>query len=487
MEMGQASVAVADRRTTEGLASPLGEKPAVGGRTALVWILLLGTAVRVALWAGFQHVPPHTWDEQEYNTLAKNLLAYGEFGFKPGDPLSLRPPLYPAFLAGVYALFGVENFQAVRLLQVALSLLTVLLVYDLGCTAFSRRVGLWAAGLCCFYPSLIGYTDLILTETLFTCLLCGACALLARALRRPTLAVLAGAGVVLGLAALARSVVWLFVPVLAVFLLVALRGGWRTRLAGAAVLVLAFAVTIAPWSVRNTRLQKTFVAIDVMGGRNFLMGNYTYTPLYRSWDTIGLTGEDWWAQVCQLPSYVEPETQGQVDKLALRLGLQFVKDNPGLTLRRDVVKFFDFWGLERELVAGAAGGSFGPVPRPVVLLLALVIVGAYVATLFAGIFGAALVPPADWRPHAFALLLIAFVCGIHTLVFAHSRYHLPVMPLVLLYAASALVSARAVWQQRGSWRFRLACGLVCVLVAGWAWLFVAVDLERYRNALQAAL
>src|SRR5258708_8824356 len=127
------------------------------------------------------------------------------------------------------------------------------------------------------------------------------------------------------------------------------------------------------------------------------------------------------------------ETEGKVDKLALRQGLKFIMANPGLTLQRDVVKFFDFWGLERELIAGTKQGYFGSVPRPMLIALGVLILGAFVFALFSGIVGMCVVPPANWRVHAFVLLLIAFVTGIHTMVFGHPRYHLPLIPLLLFY------------------------------------------------------
>ena len=93
--------------------------------------------------------------------------------------------------------------------------------------------------------------------------------------------------------------------------------------------------------------------------------------------------------------------------------------------------------------------------------------GAFVFALFSGIIGMCVVPPADWRVHAFLLLLIVFVTGMHTLVFGHSRYHLPLIPIVLLYSASVCAQARLVWQKRFDWSFRLACGICLLFVAGW--------------------
>ncbi|HEY8505015.1 MAG TPA: hypothetical protein VIL46_10570, partial [Gemmataceae bacterium] len=207
-------------------------------------------------------------------------------------------------------------------------------------------------------------------------------------------------------------------------------------------------------------------------------------PLYRSWDAISMRGEEAWHSV--LVAATDPgerDTQGKLDKLALKYGLNFVREHPWLTLKRDVVKFFDFWGLERELVAGAVRGYFGDVPKAAVVLLTLAVVGTYVLVLLSGVFGAAVAPPPDRRLHAFLLLLVAFFCGVHTLVFAHSRYHLPVMPVVMLYAAGAWVSVREIWARRSHWTFRLACGICVLFVCGWVWQFFAVDLPLYRGYL----
>jgi 4-amino-4-deoxy-L-arabinose transferase-like glycosyltransferase len=486
MEMGFAN----PQAKNTAMAMTMPESGVTPRSGAALWPLLvivaLGALPRLALWEWFQGKPPLIEDEQDYNILASNLVRYHEYAFEPRVLTSLRPPLYPAMVAVVYGLFGIENFQAVRLLQAALSLLNVVVIYSMGRSLFSHRIGLWASGLYCFYPSLLGYNNLLLTEVLFTLLLCVFCALAIRALQKNSLPSLLAAALVLGLTALTRSVVWLFPPVFALFLLLAFRGGWWRRLVAAGAFVAAFAATVAPWAIRNTRVQQTFVVIDVMGGRNLMMGNYQYTPLYRSWATIGLGGEQSWIhEVLASSSPEERGTQGKVDKLAMRQGLRFMAAHPGLTAQRALVKFFDFWGLERELVAGGERGVFGTVPGLTLLLLTLVVCGSYAFTLFAGVFGATLAPPTDLRPHLFLLLLIAFVCGLHTLAFGHSRYHLPLMPLVLLYAASAVVHRHTLWEQRWRWTFWLACGICTLFVGGWVWMIVAVDGGHILNLMRS--
>jgi hypothetical protein len=146
---------------------------------------------------------------------------------------------------------------------------------------------------------------------------------------------------------------------------------------------LVFCVVISPWAVRNTLLQKTFTTIDVMGGRNVMMGNYEHTSLFRSWATIDeAQGERAWYRVLATEHPEFPQlTQGQRDKLAMKRGLQFVFEHPGLTAQRDLVKFLNFWQLDRAIVAGFAQGFWGRPPRSIVLGFGGLMAGAYVAVM----------------------------------------------------------------------------------------------------------
>lgn len=452
--------------------------------SAIVWILVLGAAIRVVLWTYFKSEPLHIWDERDYNVLATNLVEHGEFTFIPGNtPTSLRPPLYPAVIAAVYSVCGVGNFGAVRMLQIVFSLMTVAIAYRLALSITRRPIAIMAAALVCFYPSFLVYNNLLLTETQFTFLLMATCWFTVTALQRQSFAWAAAAGVALGLAALTRSAVSLAPPFLGAFFLLTWNGRISRRMLAAATLVVAFGITIAPWAIRNTRLQGTFVTIDVMGGRNFMMGNYAHTPLYRSWDAISLQGDQSWfhdVQVNSPPGSLR--TQGLVDKAAFRRGVEFVQANPALTIQRSITKFIDFWGLEREVIAGARYGHFGSMSRITLAVTTLLIAGGYAVAVLLAIFGAVLAPPDDRRAHWLFLCVIVFLCAVHTIVFGHSRYHLPVMPLVLIYTASAVWNWPEIWNRRNSRGFVLATTACVTLIAGWIWSLVVVDWPRVVEA-----
>src|SRR5262249_47695578 len=153
------------------------------------------------------------------------------------------------------------------------------------------------------------------------------------------------------------------------------------------------------------------------------------------------------------------------------------------TAQRDLVKLFDFWGLERELVAGAAQGFFGPLPAWAIHGLALVIFASYAMAMFLAIFGFLLRPLDDRRLHWFFLFVLLFVCGLHTVVFGHSRYPLPLIPIVLVYSTRALLDLRGILRDRRRVGFAVSVLLCLVLVGGWLWGLILGDWERWRGLL----
>jgi len=433
-------------------------------------LLLAGLVLRLVLLWRCDGMALGISDERDYDRLATSIVQRGEFGFE-GQLTSIRPPLYPALVAAIYALSGVQNYQAVRLVQSFLALATTAVIYLLARRMFDRRVALVAAQIVCFYPSLIGAGNLVLTETLFTLLVCSFLLAAERYFSTQSRTAVLAAGILLGLAALTRSALWLFPPVAAVFVIVA--GPERTisrRMFSAVALCLAFAVTLAPWTIRNTLLQRTFTTVDVMGGRNVMMGNYEYTPWHRPWAAIEIEGDQAWHRVLsRAHGGLAGQTQGQIDKLAMRYALDYMLAHPGQTAARSAAKFFHFWQLERELVAGARRGLWGDFPLPLVLAIAAVILAAYCSVMVLGLFGFAASPPENRTMHWFLLLLLAFVTALHSVAFGHSRYHLPLMPIVIVYAAAALLNRQAILANWRTWPFALAACASLVLAGSWIW------------------
>lgn len=443
------------------------EAGSVSARRWLVFILLFGFVARIAILQSVSHVGLLIDDERDYHDLATHIVDGRGFASKALGTTSSRPPFYPAFVAAVWSVTGQHTLQAVRAAQIPLSLATVCLVWLIARRLFDERAAIVAAAIWSIYPSFLYAGALLLTEVLFTFFLLGAIWLGLWTIDRPTWWRASLAGVSLGLGALTRSVLWP-IPVLLVpiaVLALSRRFGWTRALAVGGGVLAGFVVVVAPWSIRNTRLQQKFTVVDTMGGLNLRMGNFEYTLEDRMWDGVSLTGDKAWAH----QMYVEhPDsrgwTEGQKEKWAQQKAIEYMRQHPATTLRRSVLKFADFWGIEREYVAALSKGAYRP-PRWFVVASSACILLAYPCVLLLGWFG--IVGTVDRNPlqHGLVLFAVLFICAVHSLVFGHSRYHLPVMPIVAIYAAAAV--------SRGSWSWlngrRLALAGLGSLVFGAAW------------------
>jgi 4-amino-4-deoxy-L-arabinose transferase-like glycosyltransferase len=456
--------------------------PSDAGTRFLRWALALGLGLRLVVLWQTSALGTHIIDEQHYRTIAENMLAGHGFGWGPGALTSIRPPLYPGLLAAVWGLFGAGNLQAVRVLQIAMALALSAVVYALGARVYNRPVGRVAAGIVWLYPSFIFFNFLILTETLFTLLLLGfvlSCVALVQTPRARTALV---CGIVLGLSALTRSVLWPAPLLLCPLMALLIPGPWLRRLALPAVLLAGYCLVVGPWALRNTRLQEVFTVVDTMGGINLRMGNYEFTPDDRMWDTVSISGDRSWVHGFTVDSPELAPTEGRKDKWAQREAVKYMAAHPAQTVRRSLIKFADFWGLEREFIAGVEVGFFSP-PRWFAWTGALLMVGTFVILALAGGAGLWLAAPDDWRLQVLLLFPIALIVGGHTIVFGHSRYHLPLVPLLALYATQLAFQFPKVRASALPMRVA-AMATVAILLIIWVRQVVLVDAARIAALFQ---
>lgn len=432
----------------------------------LAGALVLGLVVRVGILWHTADLGLKIADEQQYAQLATSLLHGRGFAWATGELTSLRPPLYPGFLAAIWRVTGEGNLQAVRVVQIVLSLLTALLAFDLGRRAFTPAVGAFAAAGTWLYPSLIYQDFTILTETLFTLLLVAFVLFAVMLVERPRVWLALACGLALGLAALTRSVVFPVPLLLCPLLVLLLKGSWRQRLVLPALVFAGYAVVVGPWAVRNTRLQGVVTIVDSMGGMNLRMGNYEYTPEDRMWDAVSMKGTESWIYAFTQESHPRPVTEGVKSQWAEHKAVEYMLAHPGVTLRRTAIKFGDFWGLERSFIAGVQQGLYAP-PFWFVFVASVLIAASSALLIVLGAGGLWLARPA-WPQHLLLLLPVVVMTGLHSLVFGHSRYHLPLVPLVLLYAAALLASGSPREWLRRRPAVNGAAALILVLLVLWA-------------------
>jgi len=131
---------------------------------------LLATLAAVGLRLLFLfRFPAITNDSFVYGDIAKNWLQHGIYGLSGPDEISptyIRLPGYPAFLAAVFAIFGMEHYRAVLALQVLVDVGTCFLIADMARRLVSPRAAKAAFLLAALCPFLASYAAAALTETL---------------------------------------------------------------------------------------------------------------------------------------------------------------------------------------------------------------------------------------------------------------------------------------------------------------------------------
>jgi len=232
------------------------------------WASLAGLGLRVLLVVYFPGVVD---DSRLYANIAENWLRHGVYGITNSGaimPTLSRLPGYPAFLAAIFAVFGVGNFRAVLLVQTLFDLATCFLIADLARRLFSWRAAQAAFLLAALCPFLANYAAAALTETLETFFTALALALAFRGLGvgdrsdaspSPGLSLVwLGCGLSVGAAILLRPDGGILLAVIGAYLLWLLLRSLRTdqakarTLFWAGVLVAAGALTpLVPWTLRN--------------------------------------------------------------------------------------------------------------------------------------------------------------------------------------------------------------------------------------------
>lgn len=203
-----------------------------------------------------------------------------------GEPTAaeayFRAPLYPYLVAGLYRLFGPTTVPVI-VAQHLIGIGTAVLLYRIGRREFSAGIGL-AAGLGwgLLWTSVLFEGELLIV-TLATFLgvaFLDAIGAAGRAVGRGRIGRLVGAGLLLGLAAIARPNFLILVPL---GLGVAMGrwpwsgradgSSWSARLGPALAFGLAVLVPILPVTVRNLVVAGDPVLIASQGGLNLYVGN----------------------------------------------------------------------------------------------------------------------------------------------------------------------------------------------------------------------
>lgn len=251
------------------------QRPLSRAARQTLWLVLLVTLVlRMGVLVVIQQSDTASLAVQDtgsYVGPAQALLETGRFAqspAKPDQPELVRTPGYPALIAAVQYFFG-PGLLPVAVVQTIISLVTMI-------AAFNIARHLWGSSAACLCIVLMAldlsgflYSQQIITECLFTALLTLAIFCGVRLILQGQGAGLAlGLGLFLGLATLTRPISYYLIPLLAIFVLLAL---WRVRrrflpaLGLVLIMIIPLVLVVGGWQYRNHQVAGVSGLSNIVG------------------------------------------------------------------------------------------------------------------------------------------------------------------------------------------------------------------------------
>jgi len=368
-------------------------------------------------------------DEPGYDRLARAILAGHGIDW-PG-----RVPLYPLWLAAVYAASG-GSYRAVPIAQAFLGATAIPLAYLLGRRVSGHVAGLLTALGVALSCQLVLEVRPLMSEVLFTPIVLLAMLLLWDATREPAGGRVALAGALVGASALVRPTL-LFFPLVVPLLFVGRESGRRAACYGA-VYALAAALVVTPWIARN---YVRYHAVFPLALTNALLwqGSPEYYHLVRD---RGYSYMRVWTDVLYAPGSPVPDPSSlEGERYWNARAARSIAAEPLLYLRYAAEKLATYWVGDPE--ADWGGSHVFDFPA---LVLAF---GVRWAALFMpGLvlpvvaLAAVLLLRDQWRELLPVYALLAYCTLLHAATHAEARLSEPLQPFLLLLVAGALVQMR---------------------------------------------
>ncbi len=377
-----------------------------------------------------------------------------------------QPFYYAVFLPLVYLTTGYAA-TAVILAQAVLGALTVAIVGYCGARIWSRRAGLWAAGLTAISTPLLLYTPFAQNETLQTFNLALLLLLTLRCRRNPRWYAFLLTGVVGGVAILTRGNAWCFLPGILWFLA---RRRWNRRtVGGLGLLLLALLAVQLPFAWRNTRLRGALAGPSTAAGAVLALGNTPEAP--PGGRNPGLPA----GPMEYPPSYADFMAREAAGRpVALQIADWFRRE-PGAVIELYWRKFLLFWDY-REIPNNVS--LYGEGEHS--LLLRTLLPGRSGLLLALGVAGM-LLALRRWRRPPVALLyyFVGSYVAATVVFYILSRFRAPILPGLALFGGIFVDGCLRLDRHR----FRVLA--LPALVFG-VWLTFAAN-DLYRERLEAAV
>ena len=395
-----------------------------------------------------------------------------------------RAPLYPTLLGIMYKLLG-RDLYLPRVLGICLGLVTAWLSFKIGSRLFGKVCGVIACGMLLLYWPFIYYEAELLIPATLIALLYLSMFFFFRAMDNPERRLFwALAGLCLGLTAITRPNILVFVPFVVLWPVVT-KG--RENLPKSLVMGLLIVLVVGSVTLRNAIVGKDFVLISSQGGVNFFIGNnpdadgYTAkTPLAYEWygeyeDSVQLFSK---TRAQELTG--RSMKASEVSRFWFKQGLKFWSEHPVDAVKLLTKKTYLFWNAyeiknNKDLYFQK---RFSRVLRLPLLNFGIIsVLGIAGIGLWFGKCAKQQGLGHCVRSSKFLLVLLVFLYMVSVIsFFVNARYRLPIVPTLAMFGAYAVVEVVRSFRNR-AWGFGALPVVIVVLLS----LLLGADPYRVRK------
>lgn len=257
-----------------------------------------------------------------------------------GEKWSLRPPLYPLVLAGLYITFGKSSMPPI-LIQSIFGALTVLFTYLIGRHLFSEKVGIFASLLAALYPYNVFHDTSLQENAPFALLTAVTIFFLLKSSKSISLSHSFLAGVFLSLTVIVKVTLLTLIPFAILWFIIVLKNNIAKMIL---VMLLGFIVISSPWVIRNTIIHGKPLFV-IHSGTTLWSGQNPYTLIGYPQEHIDrMTAKAWAAISDKEKEKYKKLSEIERDNWFKQRALKFMKENPLIVLKGAFLKIYAVMG-----------------------------------------------------------------------------------------------------------------------------------------------
>jgi hypothetical protein len=382
--------------------------------------VIMGAALLLRLvWAAYVPVDPVS-DGVLYDAFAQSIVAGHGYAFADGTMTEYWPVGTSAVYALLYHIFGVRPW-VVPVFQALLGAFIVGLTWRLARHTIGPTVAAVAAWLTAAWPLLIEFTTILASELLFIALVLTSLNIwISRRLPFAIRMISWGASI-----AAATYVRPTALPMLFIFLVMQwiVDRDWRALVMGSLLAVLTASLLFAPWTYRSVVLFDRFVLVSANGGVNLWMGNNPESA----------------GGYMDLPDKKFPNEVDR-DHYYGREAVNFILSHPLVYAKLSVKRATTTYGRETIGVDWNARGLGSKYNDTSLMTLKRISSAYWWILLVLGFVGIVLIMRRRLMVPLWPLLAaFVYFAAFPILTVAMDRYHVPVDPMLAIFAAYALL------------------------------------------------